>query len=418
MSGGVDSSVAAALLQERGFNVIGAHIRGFNIDGCGEKDAEDARRVAEQLKIPFYVFDLEKEYKEKVVDYMIDGYRRGLTPNPDVICNKEIKFGLFFKRALKLGADFVATGHYVRLIEPAGGYFYENQNNFFPAKKFSSPSATKTPLRRGTKLLPPAGRSLRNSRQLALVVAKDKNKDQSYFLWTLTQKQLKHCLFPIGDYTKSQVRRLAKKFNLLTADKKDSQGICFLGKITLTDFLKQYIPERRGLVLDVAGEKIGEHRGAHFYTIGQRHGFGVGMRNKELGIKNIEPCYVSAKNIKNNILIVAEGGNNPVLYKKEINLVNANFINPIPDTRYPIFVFVRVRYRQPLFRATLTNADNTRNYAENASKNIESLLRRSAFKSASVRVLFDKEQKFIAPGQSAVFYDRRGQMLGGGVIIY
>jgi tRNA-specific 2-thiouridylase len=177
MSGGVDSSVAAALLKRRGFDIIGAHIKGFNIDGCGEKDAEDARLVAEQLKIPFYVFDLEKEYKEKVVDYMIDGYRQGLTPNPDVMCNKEIKFGIFLKRALELGADYVATGHYVRL-----GYRIQNLG-----------------LRKKEK------KSL-DFKSYILYSAKDCNKDQSYFLWTLTQDQLKHCLFPIGDYTKPQVR--------------------------------------------------------------------------------------------------------------------------------------------------------------------------------------------------------------------
>lgn len=347
MSGGVDSSVAAALLKERGFEVVGVHLKCYNLDGCGEKDAEDARRVAEQLNIPFYVFDLEKEYQDKVVRYMIDGYRAGLTPNPDVMCNKEIKFGLFFKKAIELGADYVATGHYVRL-----------KNN-------------------------------------SLYAAKDKNKDQSYFLWTLTAKQLERCLFPIGEYTKPQVRKLAKKFGIVTAEKKDSQGICFLGRVNVADFLKQYLPEKRGLVLNTAGEKIGEHRGAHFYTIGQRHGFDIRIKNYQLRIRELKPHYVTTKDIQKNTLTVATGENNPNLYKKEINLTNINFINPIiHDSCFIIPVYARVRYRQPLVPATL----NTRS-------------------SQDLKLILNKPQKFIAPGQSAVFYSKNGGLLGGGVIL-
>ncbi len=346
MSGGVDSSVATALLKQQGFDVIGAHIKCFNIDGCEKKDAEDARRVAEQLDIPFYVFDLEKEYKEKVVRYMVEEYKKGLTPNPDVMCNKEIKFGLFLKKALSLGADYIATGHYVR--------------------KFSK----KIP-----KLNPPAG-----GENYTLKIARDTNKDQSYFLWTLTQKQLKRCLFPIGDYKKSEVRKLAKKFNLLTSEKKDSQGICFLGKITLKDFLKQYIPEKRGEILTTSGKIIGEHDGSHFYTIGQRHGLNIG------GTKS--PLYVAEKNSEKNTLTVAEGKKNSALYKKEVMLEKINFLNS-RIINSPVKIFARVRYRQPLAQAKL-------------------------FKDG--KLLFDRPQKFIAPGQSAVFYSKDKELLGGGVI--
>ena len=444
MSGGVDSSVAAALLKDRGYDVIGAHIKCFNIDGCGERDAEDARRVAEQLKIPFYVFDLEKEYKERVVRYMIDGYRKGITPNPDIMCNKEIKFGLFFQRALQLGTDFVATGHYVKLKEltpqrvvfsrigvaptPVPGPFgagipaseaglgtvgarlllgrkteHSGVRAEYSDQSFSASESFSQTL--------PAAESnsgVNINAIFGLFEAKDKNKDQSYFLWTLTQEQLKHCVFPIGDYKKNAVRKLAKKFDLLTADKKDSQGICFIGKVTLADFLKDYISPKKGVVLNAAGEKIGTHQGAQFYTIGQRHGFNLnnskitdyGLRIK----KNISPHYVVSKNIKENVLVVAEGSDNNALYKKEMELVNINFINPnysqiLKNLR--ISVLVRVRYRQPLFSATLTHADFTQT---NAEKN-------------GVRVIFDEPQKFVASGQSAVFYDQSGQMLGGGVIL-
>ena len=330
LSGGVDSSVTAALLQEQGFDVVGCHIKCFNIDGCGVKDAEDARRVAEQLNIPFYVFDLEQEYKDRVVKYMVDGYRQGLTPNPDVMCNKEIKFGLFLEKALSLGANQIATGHYVALKD---GRLYQ---------------------------------------------AEDKNKDQSYFLWTLTQDQLQHCLFPLGVYTKDQVRKMAQKYNLLTSEKKDSQGICFLGQVSLTDFLKDYIPAKKGLVLSTSGESVGQHDGAHFYTIGQRHGLNLGELSNT-------PHYVAEKDVESNTITVAEGSDHEDLFRDQIELIDIHFIKESPQQKE---VLARLRYRQPLFKAQLE--DN--------------------------KLIFSEPQKFIAPGQSAVFYDAQGQMLGGGVI--
>ncbi|MEK7635747.1 MAG: tRNA 2-thiouridine(34) synthase MnmA [Patescibacteria group bacterium] len=355
MSGGVDSSVAALLLKRQGYGVVGVFMRCFNLDGCAERDAEDARRVAEKLKIPFYVWDFEKEYKKKVVEYMVKGYKKGITPNPDVMCNREIKFGIFLKKALQMGADFVATGHYIKIQNSK--FKIQNDNSKF-------------------KII------------YKLFQAKDKNKDQSYFLWALIQAQLKHCLFPIGDYLKPKVREIARKAGLPTAEKKDSQGICFLGKISLEDFLKQYIPKKQGDVLDVFGKKIGKHKGAHFYTIGQRHGLGIGGSEK--------PYYVVEKNVKKNIIVVAEGDDNSALYKKRIELTDVNFINQqLLINNQQQQVLMRVRYRQPLINA---------------------VLRQSALKSASIRALFEKPQKAVAPGQSAVFYNKAGEMLGGGTI--
>ncbi|MDO8504781.1 MAG: tRNA 2-thiouridine(34) synthase MnmA [Candidatus Liptonbacteria bacterium] len=346
MSGGVDSSVAAYLLKKDGYDVVGVFIRGYNVDGCQDRDAEDARKVAGKLGTPFYVWNFEKEYKKKVVDYMIAGYRRGETPNPDVMCNKEIKFGLFFERAMKLGADYVATGHYVR---KSGGF---------------------------------------------LRVAKDANKDQSYFLWTLTPKQIEKSLFPIGEYLKPEVRKIAKRAGLPTAEKKDSQGICFLGEVNFKDFLKKYIPEKTGAVLDSKGKKIGEHMGAHFYTIGQRGG--VGNLKHEKGQKNHVPLYVVKKDVKKNILVVAEGAENPELYKKSVYLGGVNFRGTSQPSliraNMRIDVSARVRYRQSLFDAVLSR------------------------KNGKWRLDFKTPQKFVAPGQSAVFYSEKGEMLGGGII--
>ena len=340
MSGGVDSSVAAALLIKQGFDVVGCHMKCYNLDGCAEQDAEDARRVAEQLGIPFYAFDLEREYKERVVDYMVQGYKNGTTPNPDVMCNKEIKFGLFLKRALELGADYIATGHYVAIKKKLGVY--------------------------------------------ALYTAKDTNKDQSYFLWTLTQKELAHCLFPLGTITKPEVRKIAAKIHLVTATKKDSQGICFLGKVPAAEFLKNYIPARAGAIVTPDGSRIGMHDGAEFYTIGQRHGLKVGGHK--------EPLYVTHKNITDNTITVAEGDKNPELYRIEAALENINIISKIP-TGKPVPVSARIRYRQPLFNAVL-----------HSSKNKTGTL------------TFDKPQKAVAKGQSAVIYTKKGEMLGGGII--
>ncbi len=372
LSGGVDSSVAALLLKKSGYDVTGVFLRCFNLDGCAERDAEDARRVAEHLDIPFYVFDFEKEYKERVVDYMIREYEAGLTPNPDVMCNRKIKFGLFLKKALSMSAEYIATGHYV-IKKKAGD-------------------------------------------ELALFAGVDKNKDQSYFLWQLNQDDLKRSLFPIGEYTKDEVREIAKEAGLSTAEKKDSQGICFLGKISLKDFLKEHIPEKKGDVLSLDGKKIGEHEGVNYYTIGERH---VGIDNPKSSKRGeTRPYYVAEKDLETNTLIMAEGKNNPALFKDEIKLSDVNFISPelgskqslslrwlvkqilricfshLPcDKNDELRVRARVRYRQPLFDAVLCKLSAN-----------------------SYKLVFAEPQKFIAPGQSAVMYTEDEEMLGGGVI--
>ena len=329
MSGGVDSSVTAGILKGQGYNVVGVHLRCWNVDGCAQQDAEDARRAAETLEIPFYVFDFEKEYREKVVEYMVQGYKRGITPNPDVMCNHEIKFGMFFKRAMAMGADYVATGHYVKL-----------QNG-------------------------------------KLYAAKDDTKDQSYFLWMLTPKQLKRCLFPLGDLMKkTEVRRLAKKYKLPNAEKKDSQGVCFLGQISLPEFLDEFIKPKKGKIVTADGRIIGEHAGAHKFTIGQRKGLGVGGSSV--------PLYVASKDVKKNTVVLAPE-DDPSLYAQKVTLTSCNNFAKV---RSGLVVWARVRYRQPLFRV----------------------------KVAGKSIIFSKPQKFIATGQSAVFYSKSGQMLGGGVI--
>ena len=394
MSGGVDSSVAAFLLKKEGYDVTGVYINGFNVDGCSERDAEDARRVADHLGIPFYVIDAREDYFAYVVQYMIEGYKKGLTPNPDVMCNKEIKFGIFLDKALKLGADYIATGHYVRLVT-------SNQQSV-NSKNYELPITS-----------------------YRLLSAKDLNKDQSYFLWTLTQEQLKHCLFPVGEYTKPEIREIAKKAKLPTAEKKDSQGICFLGKVKLPEFLKEYIKSKRGDVLDAEGNKIGEHEGVQFYTIGQRHiNIQPTTKNKKQKT-NQKPYYVVEKNIKTNALIVAEGDDHPTLFKKEIKLTDVHFIDPsleIRNSKLEIPVLARVRYRQPLVKAMLVISNKESVTSKDRKLQV-----------TSYHLLFSEPVKFVAPGQSAVFYlpavvsteaggmdtDKSGshEMLGGGVIL-
>ncbi len=350
MSGGVDSSVAALLLKRAGHDVVGVFLRCYNIDGCAERDAEDARRVAERIGIPFYVWDFEQEYKDRVVQYMIDEYRVGRTPNPDVMCNREIKFGLFFDQAVRLGADAVATGHYVRKK------VWSMENGDFV---------------------------------YALRIAKDTNKDQSYFLWTLTQRELARVMFPIGNYTKPQVRKIAERAGLSTANKKDSQGICFLGDVSIFEFLKSYIPEKPGVVVDEHGAHIGEHQGAHFYTIGQRRG--VGAVKHEPGQSRHEPLYVAEKDVHSNTVRLAPEGSE-LLVKREVHLESLRIVS----RKLPPRVFARVRYRQQLVQATLA--------VQNPKK--------------SAVLTFARPVRFVAEGQSAVLYDARGVLLGGGVITH
>ena len=360
LSGGVDSSVAAALLKEQGFDVIGVFMKNWDdevvrtpiMDGCtSAEDQEDARKVAKILDIPFHIMHFEKEYWDKVFANFISEYRRGRTPNPDVLCNKYIKFGYFLKCAVKeFNVDYIATGHYARLHE----------------RKAQSEKC----------------------KTYELAIARDLNKDQSYFLYTLNQKQLAKALFPIGDLTKPEVRELAKKFNLPTADKKDSQGICFVGEVQVKEFLKQWIKPHKGDVITIDNKKIGEHDGAEYFTIGQRHGLNVGG-----GI----PYYVIGKNVRNNVVYVAAGTTHSALFKEELKVKNINWISgKVP--KFPLRVTARIRYRQPLQSCRI----------------VKSEIRNP--KSETLKVVFGDPQRAVTPGQSIVFYDNE-TMLGGGIII-
>jgi len=338
MSGGVDSSVSAALLKEAGFDVIGIFMKFWAGDRlnkeynrCCSKEAEKrARKVASILKIPFYVIDFKKEFKNHVVDYFLVNYKKGITPNPCVVCNKQIKFGLLLKKSKSLGVDFVATGHYVRL---------KKQNN-----------------------------------ELSLIKAKDKEKDQSYFLWKLNQNQLKRILFPVGGYMKSEVRKMAKDFKLPVFDTPESQEVCFIPKTT-NEFLKKYLKTKPGRIINLKGKVLGEHQGLWFYTIGQRKGIKLSGG----------PYYVVDKDKKKNELIVSK--NKKDLYKKQIVLKQINWLSK-KEPKLPLKVQVKIRYHHKSAKAVI------------AKKYI---------------LKFDKPQKAITPGQSAVFYEKN-KVLGGGII--
>jgi tRNA-specific 2-thiouridylase len=360
LSGGVDSAVSVALLKKAGFNVSGVFIKVWqpNIKitgGCTwREDRLDAMRVCAKLDIPFYTLDLEKEYKKNVVDYMLAEYKAGRTPNPDVMCNKHIKFSGFFNWAMKKGADYVATGHYARV---------KTQKS-------------------------------KNKIEYQMLAGVDKNKDQSYFLWTLTQKQLSQTLFPVGDLEKPEVRKLAKKFDLDNATKKDSQGVCFIGKVEMTDFLKKYIKPKKGKILNEKGEIIGNHDGIYYYTLGQRHGLEIIKKTADE-----KRYFIVKKDFKNNTLTVS---NNPIreeeISNQEIKLKNVNWISSrAPDLKKEYSA--RIRYRQPLEKCHLD------------------------YQGKTLVVKFKNPQKAPTPGQSVVIYDTRPLngsdkvCLGGGIIV-
>ena len=340
MSGGVDSSVTAALLKEQGYDVTGVYMKNWSQDLPGfdcpwKEDYQDAKRVAVQLGIPFKMYDFEKEYRDKVVDYMLDGYKAGLTPNPDIMCNQEVKFKLFLNAALEDGADLMATGHYAR------------------------------------------------SRDGQLLTGIDSNKDQSYFLYRVTSDALGKTLMPIGEYEKPQIREMAKKLGLATAEKKDSQGICFVGKVGIKEFLQQFVTTEPGRILDQFGHDIGEHEGALFYTIGQRHGLNVGG-----GL----PYYVVGKNMDKNEVYVTTDLQDDRLWKQTLDLTSLHWIHgaPEPGKQYQ----VRTRYRAPL--VTIQNM--------------------TAVEHDRLQLALDEEVRAITPGQSAVIYEGE-RVVGGGVVV-
>lgn len=383
LSGGVDSSVAAYLLKEQGYEVIGMFMRNWHnndvilANECPWiDDSNDALSVAEHLGIPYYAIDLSKEYKERIVDYMFSEYEKGRTPNPDVLCNREIKFDVFLKAAMNLEADFVATGHYCRKTTDENGRHH-------------------------------------------LLAGKDPNKDQSYFLCQLNQEQLAKAIFPIGDLLKSEVREIAHKAGLSTAEKKDSQGLCFIGKVDLPTFLQQQLESRQGDVIEIdpnlerlqtyhqipatidhveqlalpfafhkeEGIKVGEHQGAHYYTIGQRKGVGIGGRP--------HPSFVLQTDTDQNIIFSGQSGNHPGLNRRALQIQNADVHYVNPDYELPIRgsgeFSVRIRYRQPLQKATLIQ------------------------KPGGLYILFDNLQRGIASGQFAAWY-KGEELIGSGVI--
>ena len=348
LSGGIDSSVAAALLKRAGFEVIGVFMKFWTEpkkndligawNRCCSPEAEKrARRVAASLDISFYVFNFEKEFKKRIVDYFLLEYKRGLTPNPCVVCNKEIKFGLLLERVLALEADYLATGHYARLQAGEEG--------------------------------------------IHLLRGKDQNKEQSYFLWQLNQRQLKHILFPIGNYTKDKVRLLAKKFKLPFLDIPESMEICFI-QTTVNDFLARHLKSRPGPILTQDGQKIGQHRGLPFYTIGQRKGIELSGG----------PFYVIAKDLKRNSLIVTPSPRDKSLYKKSLIAKNVNWLSG-QEPQLPLKIKAQIRYGQKAILAIITKKLKPKTYS----------------------LKFTSSQRAITSGQSVVFYQGQ-KVLGGGII--
>lgn len=347
MSGGVDSSVGAALLKEAGYDVTGVFIKGWHPDflPCTwREERQDAMRVAATLGIRFTTLDLEKEYERDVVEYLISEYKAGRTPNPDVMCNKHIKFGAFYAWARSEGADAIATGHYARITST-------NPNEKSQMPKYQ------------------------------LLQGVDENKDQSYFLWTVSEDILKHTLFPVGGYQKTEVRKLAEKFNLPVAEKKDSQGVCFLGAISMSEFLHRYLDVTSGDVVDTDGTVIGSHEGAALYTIGQRHGFLVAAQSP-----TDTPRYVAAKDLSANTLVVTQEA--PPASERVV-LADIHWISGVPQEER---MYARIRHRGQLEPCTLTHNEG------------------------SVNVQFETPVASLASGQSCVFYGEDGTCYGGGVI--
>ncbi len=338
MSGGVDSSLTAALVKEQGFNVVGVYMKNWAKDLPGfecpwRDDLADAKRVAVQLGIKLEVFDFQYEYKDRVVDYMLDAYRQGITPNPDIMCNQEIKFKAFLDLALEKGADMIATGHYAKVEDGK------------------------------------------------LLMAKDADKDQTYFLYRVKQSALEKTLFPLGDFTKTQVREMAQERGLVTANKKESMGICFVGKVGVKDFLSQYIDTEPGNVLDTEGNVLGQHDGAIFYTIGQRQGLNVGG-----GL----PLYVVGKDMGANTITVTSDIDDENLWAEGAQLTSFHSINQPPELRREYQI--RTRHRAELMPAKVTVIDGL-----------------------EVSLEFNHPTRAITPGQSIVLYEG-DRVVGGGII--
>ena len=378
MSGGVDSSVSAVLLLEQGYEVIGAFMKnwsgtvegpscadperiGQEFEECGwREERRDAMRVAADLGIPFLTFDFETEYRRDVVEYLFKEYAAGRTPNPDVMCNKFIKFDLFVKEADKLGCEFVATGHYVRIDR-------------------SDPEHQK------------------------ILMGKDPNKDQSYFLYAINPSLLPRILFPIGDLPKPEVRRIAEERHLHVAAKKDSTGICFIGDVNIQEFLKERIPEEPGNIVTIDGKIVGRHKGLAYYTIGQRHGLEVGGG---------EPFYVVEKHLDTKELIVSSNFH-PALFRKELTAIECNWFH-LPE--FPFSCKARIRYRQKEESCILTLTPPNPPLVRGGDLSAEFVPQSEGVGVPDyLYVTFDRPQRAVTPGQAIVFYDGE-EMIGGGII--
>ncbi len=356
MSGGVDSSVAALLMKQKGYEVIGAFMKNWSdtkneFGECAWKDERrSAIKVAEKLKVPLITLDFEKEYRRDVIDEMFKLYKQGITPNPDIDCNQKVKFPLLWKSAKKLGCDFIVTGHFARIIETKKGY--------------------------------------------EMLRAKDENKDQSYFLYGLTEKDLSHSLFPIGEFTKSQVREIAKKQGLVNWNKKSTVGICFVGKVNLKEFLQVKIPPKKGKILDPEGNIIGEHDGIYYYTIGQRLGprYGIELIKNSKDRAHVRRWYVAKKDLRKNEIIAAPE-KNPLLYRKKIIINQAHWISK--DLEKNKVHKLKARIRQ---------------VGELLSVEVKYNKKKKKFE-----VVLKKAITGISEGQAIVLYKGK-EVLGGGVI--
>lgn len=347
MSGGVDSSLCAMLLKEQGYDVIGLFMRNWHEEGddgicTAEQDFQDVKDVASKLDIPYFSVDFSKEYMDRVFLQFVEEYKKGRTPNPDVLCNKEIKFDMFLDHAKKAGADYIATGHYCDISHDDGRHW--------------------------------------------LLEAVDQNKDQTYFLNQLNEKQLENVMFPLGKMPKEEVRRLAKQYGLSTAEKKDSTGICFIGERNFRQFLSEYIPMKQGDIVNKDGEVVGNHQGVFYYTLGQRKGLGIGGKNGATD----KPWYVIDKDVEKNILYVSQGEGEE-LFSDWLETDNFNFITERPKTD-EFACEVRIRHRQPKQKAT-----------------------GKILPTGSVRLEFEKPQRAVCAGQYAVIY-MDNKCYGGGVI--
>lgn len=347
LSGGVDSSVAAYLLKKQGYNVVGLFMLNWEEQDDGghcsaEQDFEDVKRVANKIGIPYYTVNYSKEYKDRVFSYFLDEYKKGYTPNPDVLCNKEIKFGPFLKHALELGADYIATGHYCKRVDRDGKvYLYKSH---------------------------------------------DKSKDQTYFLNQLSQNQLKYTLFPLADIDKTEVRRIAKELGLVTAEKKDSTGICFIGERNFRKFLKTYLPAQKGLIKDLSGNVVGEHDGVMYYTIGQRRGLNIGGKD---GYDN-DRWFVVKKDVSTNTLYV-NCGECDEMYSRGCIVKEFNWITD--EMKSDFLSFVKLRYRQPDQKVRVKIIDEH-----------------------TIQLDFEEKQRAVTIGQFAVLYAEDGMCYGGGRI--